>query len=1097
MSVKRLLEHAVQLGLLCILATTPSLHAQQSRGAVSGTAVDPQEALVEDVQVKITNQATGEVQNTKTNDVGFYRLTALDPGTYALEFKKDGFETLNAVGIEVTTAKDTTVNAHLKVGTISSRLEVTVEGVQLDKVGATVRLILPGRLMDQIPMGTSSLVPAGSRNQARYPLFAPGFSRVLFQNETSALGHRGRENNYMVDGTDNNDQSATLPSLFIPPEAIQEMDLQAATFSAEYGRNIGGQINVITKRGSNSFTGQLWEFYRGNALEPLSLADWKAIRQNPSITEADKPNARNPRLVDNQFGGSFGGPIIRNKTFFFGLLQGNLLRTGPRASGSVTIPTQAGYNALLGVPLRSGQSAASRQAVLDSLSFLPEIYSNVSITPLTTPPPSVNSIPVELGTFNATIPTRQNIWYSTIRVDHQLTENDRLTFRSHVDHRNSPLSGGNLAFGERWALDNKYFAQNHFIGYSKNIGAHFVNEARATYTRLFPSSEERDPVSPSVIITSLNNLLIGGPTNFPQERTEQTWQFQNVSTYILSKHTLKFGLDLARTRLDANTATHSKGTWTFPSLQDFMNNQNARAQFLQSPPTRYNFHQLRQAYFVQDDIKLRRTLTANIGLRYETSAPPLGFFGATTTEVLDALVPGPVRRDTNNWGPRLGFAYTPEFEGGLLGRLFASDKSVIRGGFGIGYDVLFYGLVAIPAMNYPRNNPQDISGLLDMFPVLPAATTSPSLSSTTPFINVPSDTQNPTSHYWSFSIQREINQNYTVEIGYNGNRSYHLIRQSQNNPTVLSDTQVATTLATCTSATLSTCTGTTPPRLNPSWGSRQSIETTGNASYNGIYTQLNGRTSFGLRFGANYTWSTNLSDSEEFSNDSGASDGGLASSSPQIPQDFFDRRNEWSRSVFDRPHRVTFNYTYNIPWFRSSPRVLEHIFGGWRWSGFTELQSGQPFTIRIGADALGIGSPVSARPNYNPNGVLIEDPVTGNLRTFVIPLDDTGIVTAPHVTDPGNGAITFLRHSMTSGGNLGRNTFRGPGYSNSNMSLAKLITLPGERELEIRGDFINVFNHDNFPNPDAMMASPTFGKWATSRLLTDARQVIVGAKLSF
>jgi hypothetical protein len=278
-------------------------------------------------------------------------------------------------------------------------------------------------------------------------------------------------------------------------------------------------------------------------------------------------------------------------------------------------------------------------------------------------------------------------------------------------------------------------------------------------------------------------------------------------------------------------------------------------------------------------------------------------------------------------------------------------------------------------------------------------------------VNLPSDSQNPTSNYWSLSIQRQVNNGLTVEVGYNGNRSYHLIRQSQNNPTILTATQAANTIANCITPANVTggCEGSTPARLNPIWGARTSLETTGNGLYNGIYTQINGRTSFGLRFGANYTWSANQSDSEEFSNDStGASDGGIASSSPQVPQDFFNRRNEWSRSVFDRPHRLTFNYTYDVPWFQSSPALLKQIFGGWRWSGFTELQSGQPFTIRIGVDALGIGTAASARPNYNPSGILIEDPVTHNLRTFAIPLDDTGIVSAPHVTSS-SGAITFLR----------------------------------------------------------------------------------------
>ena len=161
----------------------------------------------------------------------------------------------------------------LRVGVVSSQVFVTAPGMELDKSSPTVRLSIPGKSIDEIPMPSSSLVPGGSRNFSRYPLFVPGIARVLFQNDTSANGHRGRENNYLIDGTDNNDQSVTLPALLVPPEAIQEMDVQASTFSAEYGRNLGRQINVISRSGTNTYNGQLWEFYRGNALEPFALAD--------------------------------------------------------------------------------------------------------------------------------------------------------------------------------------------------------------------------------------------------------------------------------------------------------------------------------------------------------------------------------------------------------------------------------------------------------------------------------------------------------------------------------------------------------------------------------------------------------------------------------------------------------------------------------------------------------------------------------------------------------------------------------------------------------------------------------------------------------
>jgi hypothetical protein len=1064
--------------------------------------VYPQDAAVSGVAVTVRNQETGETATAITNESGLYRVAA-DPGVYFVEFAKDGFATQKSGNVEVQSSRDTTVNAKLVIGVVSSQVFVTIPGMELDKSSPSVRLNLPGRILDEIPMATSSLVPAGSRNFARYALFTPGIVRVLFQNDTSANGHRGRENNFMLDGTGNNDQTVTLPALFIPPEAIQEVDVQAATFSAEYGRNIGAQINVITRRGSNRFRGELWEFYRGNAMEPLALTDWIAIKQRQGLTDDQKDLARNPRLVSNQFGASFGGPIIQNKTFFFGAFQGNLLRTGPRTQSAVTIPTPTGYAALQGAALRSGQSAASRQAMLDALSFLPEVHAEVQSYESTSLL-NVNGTDIEMGTFRSVVPTYQNVWYGGVRLDHEFRPTDRVTYRGHIDRRVSPLSTGNLRFGERWGADAKYFGQNHFIGYTKSIGSNFLNEARVSYARLFPSFVERDPVTPTSTLTNL--FQIGGNTNFPDQRTEETYQFQNVSTYIVSRHTLKFGLDLSRIRLVGNSAPNSKGTWSFSSLANFMNSQPQSLVYLATAGGRYEFTQLRQSYFIQDDFKLRRNLTLNFGMRYETSSIPLGFFGSDSPEVLNALGQGPVQRDTNNWGPRVGFSYSPDFQSGLLGSVFGSDKTAIRGGFGIGYDVLFYSLPAqVATQSYPWAVTVQLTGSsapLDTFPVLPPAT--PTLTSSTTLINITSDAQNPTSHYWTLSMQRQIHSNYMVEVGYNGNRSYHLIRQGQSNYGVLSQAKADAVIAGCTALNLSTCQDpvgfpTSPSRVNPSWGSRLLLETSGKGEYHGMYVQLNARTPFGLRLGANYTWSSNFSDSDEFSNDSaGSTSAGILDSTSPQPQDYRDIGREWSRSAYDRPHRLTFNYNYDIPWFRSSPEVLNHIFSNWQISGFTELQSGQPFTVRIGVDAVGSGASstsLSARPDLNPGGVLTMDAATGNLRTFTIPRDGTGIVTAPHVTST-SGVITFLRNSMPSGGTLGRNTFRGPGYANSNMSLSKRIVLPGERQLQLRADFINVFNHDNFPNPDGIMSSTTFGKQKYN-LLTDARQVLLGAKLSF
>jgi hypothetical protein len=1085
---------AQALVVTSLLFAVSTVHAQLVNGFISGTVTDQGKSPIAEVDVTITNQDTKITQTKKTDEEGRYRFVAVQPGDYTVEFKKSGFQPSSTKDITIITSVERTVDRDLTVAVSPSSVVVSAAPEpMLMKSSGSIQMTLPGRTLDFTPLSASSLYPAGARNMGRYALFAAGVVRVAGQNEISTNGHRGRENNFMMDGVDNNDNTVTLPALFAPPEAIQEFQVQVATYSAEFGRNMGAQVNTVTKSGTNNFHGEVWEFYRGNALEPLSLQSRRS-----GLTSS-------PRLVDNQFGADIGGPIIKGKTFFFGLIQGNRQRA-PKPFGLVTIPTAAGLASLSSVPLRAAsgsvaaQTAASRQSMLDALSFLNSVYPKIShydsFSTVT-----VNSTPVEMGSYNPLVPMDQNFWYGVARIDHQITQNDRISYRVHIDDRNSPLSSGNLAFGEQWGADSSTLAQNHALSYTKNIGSNFVNEMRLSYTRLSPIFTEHDPVSPTVTLTNL--FTIGGLSTFPQERLEETYQFQNISTYIVNRHSLKFGLDQVRTHLSNNSAPNSKGTWQFNNFADFLNNQANALTQLVSAPAVFSFTQLKQAYFFQDDIKVSRSFTANLGLRYETANVPLGYFGATDTTVLASNVPGPGKRDTNNWGPRVGFAYSPTSSAGILGALLGGGRSVIRGGFGIGYDVLFYNLLNNPAANYPRTNTQanTAATLVDQFPNLIPKTNIVTFSPTATFVNLPEDTQNPTTNYWSLSLQRQLSTNFIVEVGYTGNRSYHLLRQGQANPGILTQAKADAVIAGCTPTNLASCQDpapfpNSPARLDPTLGSRTLLEATGQATYNSGYVQVDKRLAHGLQFGANYTWSTNISDSEEVFADSTTTDGGIAASSPQVPQNYLNRSAEKARSVFDRPHRFTVHETYAIPFFSGASKFLKLAFSDWQVSGFTELQSGQPFTITVGADTLGSGTAVPGRPDFNPGGIMTPDPVTGNFRTFVIPLDGTGIVTAPHVTNTTTGAVTFLKNSMPAGGTLGRNTFRGPGYSNTNVSLLKRFKFSGDMSLEVRGDFLNVFNHDNFQNPVSNMSSANFGKNIFVPL-TDARQVLLGAKFRF
>jgi hypothetical protein len=371
---------------------------------------------------------------------------------------------------------------------------------------------------------------------------------------------------------------------------------------------------------------------------------------------------------------------------------------------------------------------------------------------------------------------------------------------------------------------------------------------------------------------------------------------------------------------------------------------------------------------------------------------------------------------------------------------------------------------------------------VDEFPRLaPKIATIPPFNPLLAFVNTPSDTQNPTAHFWSLSFQRQFKSNYIFEIGYTGNRSYHGIRQGQGNVPILTQAQATIVIA---SGNANSIPSFQNRRVNPAWGSRTLIEATALGEYHAMFVKFDKKLSGGLLVGGNYTWSANFSDNDE---SLGITD--ITNSSPQIPQDFFNYRSEWSRSVFDRPHRLAIHYSYEVPWRYQN--FSRHIFGGWQFSGFAEAQSGQPFTIRTGVDSAGIGSATPARPNFNASGTLRRDPVEGNLRTFTTAINGTGIVVAPLTS----GGIP-LANSMPLGGNLGKNTFRGPGFSQWNFTIMKTISISERIKLQLRNDLINMWNQNNFQNPVATMASPTFGT-NSATLLTDTRTMLVSAKIKF
>ncbi len=1069
------------VAFMVILFQPMSLRAQLTRGSIAGTVRDESGAVVPGAAVRITRVGTTNLtRDITTDDKGFYRVGALDPGTYSVVIEKGGFQRVENHEVVVNVSLETTFDATLKPGNVAATVDVTsqTEAIELNKTNGSIGLTATSRQVVELPL-------SAGRNINNLALLSPNAFSGPGSSGISVNGQRARNNNFTIDGSDNNDISVTLPTTPVFPEAVGEFQVQTNPYSVEFGRNSGAQINVITRSGTNRFHGDLFEYYGGSALN--------------SLTNIEKQNGltRPARFNRNQFGFDIGGPIFlprfgeggraisyngRDRTFFFYAFQGDLTRTGNiiPAGNTVRIPTPAGFAALNTVPLRAAtasapaQMLASRQAVLNSISFLNNIYA-LNPTFRSVSNQTINGIPIQTGLTNIGLPQPVDQYTHILRIDHKLTDNDNLTGRYISNKPNQPNLVSNLEFGTLFAGAQQVFDQNLALSETHVFSPRVLNEFRFSYIRRNLQFPENDPRTPSTAIRGLFD--IGGFSNFPQGRIQNSFQYSDTLSWQPGRHALKFGVDFRRIQLFNLAAFDTKGTFTFNNLQDFLNNNAVT--FVQALQTAtFDARQLQQFYFVQDDYRVRPNLTLNLGLRYEYSSVPFGFFGATDPQSLAALVPGPVKPDKDNFAPSFGFSYSPSHRGGFLGRLLGDGTTVFRGGYRIAYDILFYNILTVNASNFPRVVVGQQNNALDVFPNLVRVSGAPKFDPLATYVNTPTDAQNPKTELYSFSVQRELHRDFVLEFGYTGSHSLNGINQLQANPAILTPDQAATVARTGNTLSIPSVQA---RRIFPQFGSRVLIATTAQSTYNAGYVTLNKRFSRGLQFGVSYTRSKLLSN-----NDESLGVGAITAGSPQIPQDFFNIKSEKGLSAFDRTNRFVANFIYQVPTMRfaKNSSALRKIVGGFEVSGVIQHQSGQPFTILTGVDSNGNGAG-GDRPNFNPAGQIIPDPSTHDLRTFTTSGN-------PFIVPRGSNGLP-LAFSLGNG-NLGRDTYRGPAFNETDLSIQKNFIITESKRLIFRADFFNALKQRNFGIPVVSLNSADFGK-----NLSDAgrRAITLSGKFTF
>jgi carboxypeptidase family protein/TonB-dependent receptor-like protein len=1017
--------------LMTSLSSLPLLsnfvHAQSSKGIIVGTITDPSGAVVDGATVKIINKATNVARETKTSAEGGFRLDAVDPGSYKIEVTAGGFKTISRDDVTVEAAQATTTDFALEVGAQSEVITVNADStVILQKQdGARANTLESRQIVD---------LPVAALNPVNLVFTLPGVTNpgvlaggFVQGTEFNINGLRARANNQLIDGADNNDNSITGQQ--IQPglrDGFKEVTVLGGDNSAEYGRAGGAVINVVTKSGTNQFHGSVYDVIDTSALSSLTAGQ----KANEGLTSV-------PVYIQNAFGFSFGGPIKKDKLFFFGTFQPTLTRIGA-SNGSAVIPTAQGFDTLRSLFAPGASANLDRYlGVVGSLRG----STNVFNVPLGGGRPDV-----QFGTVTAAAPAPINTYDLLARVD--WTPNERDSFAARYIFNDQIVTNQFPTPFQGFAVDVPSRVQNFYANYTRILSSRMTNELRVSYGRFNVLFGAQDPAALNFgpqflfaggIVSGVG--ILGGLTTtfFPQGRVFNNYQLQDTITYTAGAHTIRAGTDMMRQIAKQFIPFNAQGTLTFSAgggfpafgnfVDGFSGTQGTFAAITFGSPVDHP-NAFQQAYFVNDTWRVKPNLSLNLGLRYENygtrfNVVPFPAF-AGFDQPFDAVAKQ--KGDNNNFAPRVSFAYTPN----IANWLFGEGKTVIRGGVGVGYDVFFNNILSNTAASPPNAFGVTLLGSsVGGRGFANAGVGSlPSSGSPNPLAAVSTidpNLVNPMTWTWNLDVQRELPGNFIVDAAYVGTRGIRLFINEQLNP------------------------GVNGVRLHPDRGSIVPRTNGGDSIYHSLQTRVERglRNGLLLRFAYTYSKAIDNVNSEVFVTSGGAS----RASNP------FDRSVDRSVASFDVPHRAVWSFIYDLPGPKHG--FLGQVAGLWRIGGIYRLQSGAVETPFVGGiDLNGDLENTNDRPALvNPNA-----PATsvGILASLLGATSPTGYVDANgEPVNPAN--VRYLVDPAIRTNIAGRNTLRGNITNTMDLSLNKGFNLPFEgHKLEVRFDFFNVFNHPNF-----------------------------------
>lgn len=1040
---------------LCVLAS-PAL-AQQPLGAVRGFVTDGSGAAVPEAEVRLRNRDTNARRTAQTTEAGEYVIPALAPGWYELELVKPGFRT-HVGSFELHVNQQLRLDVALDVGGPTESVVVPGARAALDREGAGTSTIIDNRQVE--------LLPLDGRNVLELTLLVPGTAPAAEGSASSVRGDfaftvsGGREdaNGFLLDGLDNVDPKLNTPAVRPPVDAIREFEVQTSGYEAATGRYGAGQVSVVSHSGTNALRGTAYGFFRTEALDATNAF---ALREGPE-----------PEYSRQQFGGSIGGPLMRDRLFFFADYEGTRITEG--ITRVTNVPTEAERRgdfsaSLLPAPINflTGQPFPGNR--------IPEFMLNpVGVAIANLYPLPNRDVPGANFVSSPSLEDRND--HFDVRIDRPFSDRlDVMARYSFVDRTfYEPFAGPSFSQLPGFGNTLERRAQNAAIAALSVLSPRLLNEARFGYTRVAAavnqegqgvslnqqlglpelSSNPRDWGLSFITVTGLSPL--GQEYNNPQRGITDAFQFTDTLTWSAGRHLVKAGFDVRAIRQDAFRDVQARGNIAFTP---FAYTGNALADLLLGLPsltvgatTLDNPQQLRTenaGLFVQDSWRVTPDLTLTAGLRYELTSPPVDRDDRATLYVpelgtLQQVGTGGLPRagyeaDRNNIAPRVAIAWS------------ATPQTVVRGAYGIYYnqsalapseglyfsDPYFHLSFFFPGAGLPP---------LTLFDPFPANYPVPSPQSG---FAIQRDLRTPYLQHWNVGVQRQIGRASTVEAAYVGSRGSDLlvardINQPRPSPMPLN------------------------LRPNPLFGDITMIESAGRSRYHALQLRYEERSLPGLSLLASYTLGRSEDDASGFFPSAG---------DPNFPQDSANRAAEYGRSSFDVRHRFSLAFVWELP-YESSGGIAGALLSDWQLSGIVTLQSGRPFTVALlpeidnsntGRSNLGFGA------NDRPN--VVGDPRLDN------PTPDRWFDTSAFVLPPFG---TF--------GNSGRNTLEGPGYENVNLALIRMLPLGARARLQLRAEAFNLFNRANYDNPDAFLGSPTFGRIVSAQ---SPRRIQLGAKVLF